>query len=410
MLDLNNKKCKENQQQQEQPMSEKAASHAFLRKFVFKSPAMATMTSRKMFQRRSNEQEVTRVAAPVEQQKSKAKRATATVLVQQQEEDQPTNETPLQSPQEFLDTLLLSRGYSTQKYKARETAYYSKPTPLQAASFDPYLVSLFDQQGTEAFISVMKSGLSPNARHGETGESLVHCACQAGNDSLLRTLLLTLGSSVQVCDESGRTPLHAACMAAEPSVEVVDLLLSADSDLLCLKDVHDALPLSYVPQQHWAAWIEFLKSKQDTLWPPLSQAQTHKAPALAALPPNSHAFVEDPVTATLPPELATMVAQGRINTFEAQYLLYDGENEFDTSHNDDDDFLDEDSNDDDDASESSAMTFSDLLEGLSIPKPAYPKKKTMTTTTTTTSTTILSSVSRTVQKDSALSKQRLTRA
>jgi len=406
MLDLNNKKCKENQQQ---PLSEKVASHAFLRKFVFKSPVMATTTTRKMFQRRSNEKEVTRVAAQVEQhqQKSKAKRAAATtVLVQQEHQHQVTTSTStsssgtaLQSPQEYLDTLLHSRGYSTQKFKALETAYSSKPTPLQAASFDPYLVSLFDTHGTQAFISVMKSGLSPNARHGETGESLVHCASQAGNDSLLLALL-TLGSSVQVCDETGRTPLHAACMAAEPSVEVVDLLLSADPDLLCLKDVHDALPLSYVPQQHWAAWIEFLESKQDTLWSPLSQVQTPAAPALAVLPPNSHPL-EDPDSATLPPELATMVAQGRINTFEAQYLLYDGENEFDTSHHDDDDFLDEDLKDDDDASDSSAMTFSDLLEGLSLPKSAYPKTK----------TTTISAVSRTVQTDAALSKQRLlTRA
>ena len=81
--------------------------------------------------------------------------------------------------------------------------------------------------------------------------------------------LLEFGSSVQITDDFGRTPLHDACWTSSPNFDVVWLLLEEDPWLLCAMDCRGSAPLGYVRKAHWALWIGFLEAIVDQYWPSL---------------------------------------------------------------------------------------------------------------------------------------------
>jgi hypothetical protein len=125
---------------------------------------------------------------------------------------------------------------------------------------------------------------------------------------------------MQVTDDYGRTPLHDACWRADPSFELVELILDSDKHLLNLLDCRGAAPLSYVKPKSFAVWIAFLEAKAERFWPardigvegeerppPLTLRKAHSLP------------VPDPVHA-LPLEVCAMVANGRMQPEEALYL------------------------------------------------------------------------------------------
>jgi hypothetical protein len=56
--------------------------------------------------------------------------------------------------------MLRGRGYSTKRYETLNTAYHSKPTPLQEASYDVYLIGLVRKDNVEAFSEMMSCGVS----------------------------------------------------------------------------------------------------------------------------------------------------------------------------------------------------------------------------------------------------------
>jgi len=97
------------------------------------------------------------------------------------------------------------------------------------------------------------------------GESVLHMACR-GAGTLVPYLLQECGLAVNISDDFGRTPLHDACWKAEPNFEVVKLLLTADRHLVAVADSRDSLPLSYVPEDHWAVWCTFLLGHCHLFW------------------------------------------------------------------------------------------------------------------------------------------------
>jgi hypothetical protein len=95
------------------------------------------------------------------------------------------------------------------------------------------------------------------------GESIVHTVARHGLASVLE-LLLDLKVSVQVCCDSGRSPLSDACWTQVPQPTqrgVVDVLLDTCPDLLYVTDRRGLSPLSYVPRDHWEAWCRYLEHR-----------------------------------------------------------------------------------------------------------------------------------------------------
>jgi Ankyrin repeats (3 copies) len=270
---------------------------------------------------------------------------------------------PAVSPQDYLDSIMKSRGYSTRRYAALETGYRNKSTPLQLASYDVYLINLVRQDDEETFRAIFQSGISSNPCNAR-GESLLHACSRKGETEYLRIMLEDAKSTVQVADDYGRTPLHDCLWSAEPSFDKVKLLLDRDVHLMQLADARGALPFSYTRQEHWGLWNQFLDDIKDCYWPETASAHSHEPP-LALLKPNSQP-VKDPANA-LPLAIAAMVAGGRLSPEEAMYLRAsnkqdnnNNKNKNNTNDNkNDDEDEEDDSDDDDEASDSSFDSDSD---------------------------------------------------
>ena len=247
------------------------------------------------------------------------------------------------SPQAYLDAMIRKRGYLTRRYKTLKTGYYNKPSELQKASYHIHLIGLARSEDAEGFQAVMQAGISPNPCN-QHGESLIHTICRKGSHNLLK-IMLESGSSVQVSDDYGRTPLHDACWASKPSFEIVKMILQRDIRLLHMTDARDAVPLSYVHKEDWKAWIEFLDSCKDEFWPKRNVAVDgeEEDPPLALMEPNSRP-VPDPPNA-LPPSMAAMVACGKMSPKEAALLQEESESEDD----DDESSSDEEGDSDDES-------------------------------------------------------------
>ena len=268
------------------------------------------------------------------------------------------------SPQEFLDALLLERGYSVQKYQTLQTGYYNKPTVFQQASYSRYIIDLVKQGESAKFQACMMSGLSLNPCN-QFGESVLHMVCRRGDAGLLQGMM-DCGSDLEIADDYGRTPLHDACWAAEPAFDVVKLLLN-DRDnvsMFHLQDTRGSLPLDYVHKDHWADWIQFLDREIQVYWPVPHAEQSPLLHEAANRRP-----VPDPVGA-LTIELAAMVANGRLAPEEAAMLKADHDDVTEATDSDGDysdsdmsgsEYSDDDDDDDDD-DEGSEFSEDALLE------------------------------------------------
>lgn len=218
--------------------------------------------------------------------------------------------------------MIRSRGYSTKRFKTLQTAYYNKPTPLQQASHDVHMISLIRRADLDALDELLSSGIiSPNPCN-KFGESLIHMICRRGEHEALQ-VFLHHHCSLQVADDYGRTPLHDACWAAQPAFSTVQLILDGDPRLLHMSDSRGAVPLSYVRQEHWETWIQFLEAKKDVYWPvrDIAKEGEQGAPPLALLGANTKP-VPNPKNA-LTVELTQMVASGRMRPEEAHLLKHE---------------------------------------------------------------------------------------
>lgn len=229
--------------------------------------------------------------------------------------------------------MLRSRGYSCEKYESLKSAYFNKPTPLQIASYQTNLIQMLasrDVSTTENLRQVLASGISSNPCNAFS-ESLVHIVCRRGRTDLLE-LFVEAGCSLQCADDYGRTPLHDACWTAEPSFPTVELLLQQDVRLLYIQDARGSLPLSYVHKDHWPAWIDYLKSIKERFWKSRSVTLhgEQEPPELMLQAPNSRPL-PDPNNA-LSPDLACLVAAGKIDP--SAVMLSDSDSESDMTNSD----------------------------------------------------------------------------
>jgi hypothetical protein len=69
----------------------------------------------------------------------------------------------LVTPQEFLDTALKLRGYSTESHTTINSGYSNMPTKLQVASYDVHILKMIIRDKDEHRVREMLTcGISPN--------------------------------------------------------------------------------------------------------------------------------------------------------------------------------------------------------------------------------------------------------
>lgn len=242
------------------------------------------------------------------------------------------------TPQGFFDAELERRGYSSTKYVSLEGGYYCRPTLLQKASFGTKMNQAIITSDAALLRRLLDVGLSPNPCN-DYGESLVHRVCRRGDHKLLK-VLMEKGCCLQIADDYGRTPLHDAFWKADPSVEVLNIIMKADKDLIRLMDCRGFTPLNYVRKDVHADMIDYLKTIMDQFFPPRSGGP-EPVPPLTRKKPNSTP-VPDPRMA-LTPQSASMVASGEMEPEDA--WNWDDDSSYDSEYDSDDDsyFSDSDS-------------------------------------------------------------------
>ena len=121
------------------------------------------------------------------------------------------------NPQDFLNRMLKKRGYCTTTFSSTNSAYYNRPTPLQQASYDLYLVDLAKNGDTQKLKEIFSAGLSLNPAN-SFGDSLLHMICRRGWDMVLSFLVDEFHVDVRVSDDHGRTPLHETCVSTAHTI------------------------------------------------------------------------------------------------------------------------------------------------------------------------------------------------
>merc|ERR1711988_1097628 len=118
------------------------------------------------------------------------------------------------------------------------------------------MVNAVRNKDLETLKALQRDGRTMDASN-KFGESVMHMACRRGANNILEFLLKS-GVDINRSDDYGRTPLHDACWTSTPNFDIVRLLLDSNRVLVAVADSRGALPLSYIPQDHWPEWCSFL--------------------------------------------------------------------------------------------------------------------------------------------------------
>uniref|UniRef100_A0A7S1BMJ0 Uncharacterized protein n=1 Tax=Corethron hystrix TaxID=216773 RepID=A0A7S1BMJ0_9STRA len=153
---------------------------------------------------------------------------------------------------------------SAQKLSARR--YFLVPTDEHVAAYDSAVLEALRSEDIGALRVMLKGGRNLQCCN-RFGESILHSACRRGMTGVVKFLIEEAGISGLVVDDCGRTPMHDACWAHSPSVELVEILLKRWSALLLVSDNRGHTPLQYVRRENWAFWCLFLEGRKDMLKP-----------------------------------------------------------------------------------------------------------------------------------------------
>lgn len=230
-----------------------------------------------------------------------------------------------ESPQALLEAMLSERGYSTKKSKVIETSFRLKPTQYELASYHSFSLKAVETERNENILrDLLQTGISPNACNRDS-ELLLHRACRLGKHQHAR-LLLEFGADLRVCSAFGRTALHDACYGQRPSFQTFALIVEKDPSLLFMMDCRGLCPLEYIKKEHYVFWFEYLETNVDKFWP---RRSSRKVKSTIDLGMPFSRTLSKPANA-LHPELAHMVASGRMTTKEALWLIDNDDSEQDS--------------------------------------------------------------------------------
>lgn len=223
------------------------------------------------------------------------------------------------SPQTLLEAMLSQRGYPTKKYKALETSFRFKPTQYELASYHSFSLKAVEvERNDNELRDLLQTGISPNACNRDS-ELLLHKACRLGKHQHVR-VLLEFGADLQVCSAFGRTALHDACYGQRPSFQTFALIVERDPSLVFMMDCRGLCPLEYIKEEHYVFWFEYLETNVDKFWP---RQNNRRIKATVDLGMPLTRTLSKPANA-LQPELAHMLASGKMTTREVLLLIDDG--------------------------------------------------------------------------------------
>ena len=144
-------------------------------------------------------------------------------------------------------------------------------------------------------------------------------ACRWGQFDIF-SLLIAYECEVRISDDSGRTPLHDACLAAEPNLLIVETLLKVDKRMMFFADSRGMIPMAYVRKPHWAQFTRFFMLVRDDWWPnrDVMAKGKEKPPRLARKKPNSRPV---PVPKRqIPLDIARQLASGDMMAAEWDFM------------------------------------------------------------------------------------------
>mmetsp|Transcript_2312 Transcript_2312/g.3497 ORF Transcript_2312/g.3497 Transcript_2312/m.3497 type:complete len:343 (-) Transcript_2312:53-1081(-) len=144
--------------------------------------------------------------------------------------------------------------------------FFLEVTEEHISSYSADMVSAVRRQDVEYLRKMSADGKTLQCCN-RFGESIVHMACRNGLFDVLTFLLEEACVSFLVIDDYGRTPLHDAFWTREPELEIVKFLILKCPDLLLVADKRGFTPLSYVRQDHWGTWRQFLLENAEILTP-----------------------------------------------------------------------------------------------------------------------------------------------
>jgi hypothetical protein len=218
--------------------------------------------------------------------------------------------TPTESPQEALERILSSRGYGSGdalRWKAEDTCYDFRPSPLQLASFGTELVKAVHNSDVARLDELLSAGLSPNPCN-QFRDSVVDLVCKRANAAVF-DVLVKHGCDLRVCDGFGRTPLHHCSWASHFSTEIAQKIIETDREQLLMEDKRGQTPLEYVRSDQAKKWIDFLEEHADRYFP-----HGGKLPVVVSLKANRKdgQYLVDP-DRCLPVKLAGAVSAGSLS-------------------------------------------------------------------------------------------------
>jgi hypothetical protein len=176
------------------------------------------------------------------------------------ENDTQTGET---SPQEYLMEILKSKGSVITISSSLEVeGFFAAPTEEEISAYGHDVLAAVRTRDIKKLREYHRNG-RPLKCSNKFGESLLHLACRRGFVDVVTFLIKEAGVTVRVIDDYGRTPLHDVCWTCEPNFELFELIMTACTDLLFMKDRRGHTPLDYARREHWGAYVKFLDERQE---------------------------------------------------------------------------------------------------------------------------------------------------
>jgi Ankyrin repeats (3 copies) len=165
------------------------------------------------------------------------------------------------------ESLLASTTTTTVQSYAAMVDFFQPPTQEEIDAYDHHALAAIRNQDMATLRQYHQQG-RPLKCSNKFGESLLHMACRKGMLQVVLFMTQTAHVPLQVCDDYGRSPLHDACWAHTTNFELVDLILTECPDLLYIQDKRGNTPLSYLKQEKWAAWNQYLNTKTADFFKP----------------------------------------------------------------------------------------------------------------------------------------------
>jgi ankyrin repeat protein len=117
------------------------------------------------------------------------------------------------------------------------------------------------QHDTTALSELINGNTDLLRQRNRFGETLAHLVARWGDTDMM-LFLLAKGLPLNVRDCHGRSPLHNACLAIRPDMQLVEMLVYAAPELLLYPDDSGNLPMDLVRTHAHAECIQCLASTQ----------------------------------------------------------------------------------------------------------------------------------------------------